>query len=117
MLPRTTAAAAVLKKKKKRNINIWPKLNDALLPQSPGTSSDNLLATTAFPDTNGSAADSITTAEAASVLGVLSGFNLLHLLTDGSTVTSTVLTDNSNFLGALRLQRLTERTGLKGVDS
>lgn len=133
MLPRTTAAAAVLfveregkgkgqkkdaKKKTNTTIKIKTFHNSSLcLPQGPGTSGNDLLATTAFPDTNGSAADGITTAEAASVLGVLGGFDLLHLLTDGATVAGTVLTDNSNFLGALGLsivERTNDRQNAKG---
>lgn len=43
-------------------------------------------------------------AEAASVSSVLGDFHLLDLLTKGGTVTGTVLTNNTNFLGTLRLK-------------
>jgi len=51
-----------------------------------GTTSDGLLAALAVPDTDGVAADSDLSAECASVLGVLGDLHLLHLLTQGSTI-------------------------------
>lgn len=47
---------------------------------------DDLVAGAAVPDTNGSALDVDLSAEGAGVLGVLSDFHLLDLLTQGSTV-------------------------------
>lgn len=44
-----------------------------------------------------------TSTERASVFAVLGDFELLDLLTEGSTVSGTVLTDNSYFLGMFSL--------------
>lgn len=53
---------------------------------SVGTTSNSLAAGLAVPDTDGVALDVDLAAEGASVLGVLCDFHLLHLLTQGSTV-------------------------------
>lgn len=47
---------------------------------------NNLVASSAVPDANGSALDVDLSAEGAGVLGVLGDFHLLDLLTEGSTV-------------------------------
>lgn len=44
-------------------------------------------------------------AERAGVLGVLGDFHLLHHLTQRSTISGTVFTDDSNFPGTLGLKR------------
>lgn len=44
-----------------------------------------------------------TSTKGASILGVLGDFNLLDLLTQGSTVAGAVLADDADFLGALGL--------------
>lgn len=54
---------------------------------SVGASGDSALAGLAVPDTRGVSADGGLAAEGASVLGVLGDFHLLHLLTQGSTIT------------------------------
>jgi hypothetical protein len=85
-----------------------------------GSSSGGLPARSAGPDTNGSALDGVLSAELAHVAGVLcdlavtvSGYppfrvvfgyaylHLLDLLTERGTVTGTVLSGDSNLLGAL----------------
>lgn len=43
-------------------------------------------------------------AESASVLAVLGDFDLLHHLTQRSTITGTILSDDSDLLGALGLE-------------
>merc|ERR1712054_561647 len=66
-----------------------------------GTTSDNALAALAVPDADSLAADGDLAAEGAGVLGVLSDFHLLHLLTQGGTVTGTIFTGNTDLLCAL----------------
>lgn len=60
---------------------MWLDLRDGV-----GTTGDGLLATLALPDTNSLALDGVLTAEGADVAGVLGHFHLLHLLTQGGTV-------------------------------
>lgn len=52
-----------------------------------GTAGNSALAGLAVPDAGGVTADSDLSAEGAGVLGVLGDFHLLHLLSQGSTVT------------------------------
>lgn len=54
---------------------------------SVGTASNGSLAGAAVPDTGGLSSDGNLTAESAGVLGVLGDFHLLHLLSQGGTVT------------------------------
>lgn len=51
-----------------------------------GTTGDGLVAALALPDTNSLALDGVLSAEGADVAGVLGDFHLLHLLTQGGTV-------------------------------
>lgn len=51
-----------------------------------GTTGDGLVAALALPDTNSLALDGVLSAEGADVTGVLGDFHLLHLLTQGGTV-------------------------------
>jgi hypothetical protein len=51
-----------------------------------GTTGNSLLAALALPDTNSLALDGVLSAEGADVAGVLGDFHLLHLLTQGGTV-------------------------------
>ena len=51
-----------------------------------GTTGDSLVAALALPDTDGLALDGVLSAEGADVAGVLGDFHLLHLLTQGGTV-------------------------------
>jgi hypothetical protein len=74
------------------------------IPDSPSSTSQASSAAAAFPDTDRLSLDRVLTAESASVLAVLGDFNLLDLLTEGRTVTGTVLSDNSGFLGTLGLK-------------
>ena len=53
-----------------------------------GSSGDGLLAGSALPDTGRVTLDGGLSAESAGVSGVLGDFHLLHLLTQGSTVTA-----------------------------
>lgn len=54
---------------------------------SVSTASNGSLAGAAVPDTGGLSSDGNLTAESAGVLGVLGDFHLLHLLSQGGTVT------------------------------
>lgn len=56
------------------------------LRDSPGTTGDGLVAGLALPDPNSLALDGVLAAEGADVAGVLGDFHLLHLLTQGGTV-------------------------------
>jgi hypothetical protein len=71
---------------------------------NPSTTSNNLGATTALPDTDSGALHGVLTAEGASVLGVLGDFDLLDLFAGSATVTGAVLADDSDLLGTLGLQ-------------
>lgn len=51
-----------------------------------GATGNNLVAALALPDANGLALDGVLAAEGANVAGVLGDFHLLHLLTQGGTV-------------------------------
>lgn len=62
-----------------------PSLGDDLRDRV-GTTGDSLVATATFPDTNSLALDGVLSAEGADVAGVLLDFHLLHLLTQGGTV-------------------------------
>jgi hypothetical protein len=50
------------------------------------TAGNNLVAALALPDTDSLALDGVLSAEGADVAGVLGDFHLLHLLTQGGTV-------------------------------
>lgn len=65
------------------------------------TTSDGLLAGLALPDSSGLALDGGLSAEGARVLAVLGNLNLLNKLTEGSSVSDTVLSGDSNLLRAL----------------
>jgi hypothetical protein len=65
------------------------------------TTSQGLLAALALPDTDSGTLDSVLAAEGASVSGVLSDFHLLDHLSQGSTITGTVLAGDADFLCAL----------------
>lgn len=56
------------------------------LRNSVGTTGNGLVATATLPDTNSLALDGVLSAEGADVAGVLLDFHLLHLLTQGGTV-------------------------------
>lgn len=51
-----------------------------------GATGNGLVAALALPDTNSLALDGVLAAEGADVAGVLGDFHLLHLLTQGGTV-------------------------------
>jgi hypothetical protein len=65
----------------------------------PSTTGHSLITSLAGPDTNGTSLDGVFTTESTSVSGVLGDFHLLYLLTEGSTITGTVFTDNSDLFG------------------
>ena len=90
-------------------------LNTLHLSQSPDGGSDSgssggvkhvsstghtLATRLAGPDTDGLSLDRVLTTERACVLGVLGDLDLLDDLTKRSTVTSTVFTDDSDFLSS-----------------
>lgn len=56
------------------------------LRDSPGTTSNGLVATLALPDSDRLPLDGVLAAEGADVAGVLGDFHLLHLLTQGGTI-------------------------------
>lgn len=56
------------------------------LRDSVGSAGNGLVATLALPDTNSLALDGFLSAEGTDVAGVLLDFHLLHLLTQGGTV-------------------------------
>jgi len=56
------------------------------LRDSPCATSNGLVAAFALPDTDGVPLDAVLAAECACVLGVLGDFHLLHLLSEGCTV-------------------------------
>lgn len=66
-----------------------------------GTTGNSLLAALALPDTNSLALDGVLSAEGADVAGVLGDFHLLHLLTQGGTVSGTIFTRDTDLLSAL----------------
>jgi hypothetical protein len=82
-----------------KEINIMAKL----LPHLPSTTSNDLSASTAFPNTNRLALNAVTSTERASVFAVLGDFDLLDLFTEGRTVTGSVFTDYTDFLSVLSL--------------
>ena len=63
--------------------------------------SEGLAAALALPDAGRGSLDGGLTAESASVLGVLGNFSLLGLLSEGSTITGAVLTNDTNLLCSL----------------
>ena len=81
---------------------------------SPGTSSDDLSALLALPNTHARSLDGVLTAESASIAtrqldsshvrAVLGDLNLLDNLTQRRTISRSVLSANSNLLSSLTLQ-------------
>ena len=67
------------------------------------STSDDLVATSASPDTDIGALDGVLTAELAGVLSVLGNFDLADLLTDGRTVASSVLSNDTDLLSSASL--------------
>merc|ERR1712139_115851 len=67
----------------------------------PGATGDDLAAGLAVPDANVGALQGVLAAEGAGVGSVLRDLVTLQLLTDGSTITGTVLTNDSGLLRAL----------------
>lgn len=63
-----------------------------------GATGDGLVAALALPDTNGLALDGVLAAEGADVAGVLGDFHLLHLLTQGGTVSVGILSIFGSYL-------------------
>src|SRR5262245_58261747 len=68
-----------------------------------GTAGDHTLATGAGPDADISTLNRILTAELAGVLGVLRDFSLADGLSQRGTITSSVLSDDTDFLGSATL--------------
>jgi len=69
--------------------------------QGVGTSGNRLTARTARPDSDALALDGVLAAEDASVCGMLRNLNLSDQLTEGGTVPCSVLSRDSDLLGAL----------------
>ena len=74
--------------------------------QHVSTTSHDLLASQALPDTGGLSLHGVLSAEGAAVLGVLGDFHLLDDLSERSTVSGTVFTANSDLDCVLSLRRL-----------
>ena len=66
-----------------------------------GTSGNDLAATLAVPDTGTGALDGVLAAEGTAVGGVLADLDLAHELTEGGTISGSVLSGDSDLLGAL----------------
>jgi len=66
----------------------------------PSATCDCFLARTTVPNPNSGPLHGILATECASIASVLSDFHLLDLLTQGSTITSTVLASNANLSSA-----------------
>ena len=62
----------------------------------PGASGHGLLASFALPDSNRLSLDCVLSAECADVSGVLGDFHLLDLLSEGSTISSSVLAGDAD---------------------
>lgn len=82
---------------------------------SVGTASNGSLAGAAVPDTGGLSSDSDLTAESAGVLGVLGDFHLLHLLSQGGTVTITSRISFQFVLGLFPATRIECRRVSRGI--
>lgn len=95
MVDLTVVAADVLK-----NMLFNSKKN---VLKCPGTTSLSFATGVATPDTDGSSLEAVFTAEMAKVLGFLGHFVLLGTLSQIGTITSTVFTNNTYFLGSLGL--------------
>lgn len=67
------------------------------------TTSNLLLAVTAFPYSDSSPLDCVAATEGAAILGMLANLNLLHDLPERRTISCGVLADNSDLLRALGL--------------
>lgn len=97
MVDRVAAAAGVLYgevvRPAARKKNAIPLFD---LRNSPGASSDSLLATLALPDSDRVSLDGVLAAEGADVSCVLGDFHLLDLLSEGSTVASAVFTGHTD---------------------
>jgi hypothetical protein len=100
MVDRTVAAAVVL-------MNYQLKYS-RWVRHGPGSSSDSSLASSAFPDANGSSSDGILATEIASVSGSLCDQNFLNLLSQASTISGTESSSDSCLLGSLRLYRISK---------
>lgn len=66
-----------------------------------GSSGDDLVALGTVPDSGGLSLHGLLSAERAGVAGVLCDFELLGHLTEGSTITGSVLSDDSDLLSSL----------------
>lgn len=81
-----------------------------------GTTGDGLVAALALPDTNSLALDGVLAAEGADVAGVLGDFHLLHLLTQGGTVSVGIWSIfGSSSLVASRLRIMAVRARFRGL--
>ena len=81
--------------------------------QRVGSSSNDLTASLAFPDSNAGALDIVLSAENASVCAVLGYFNLSDQLSQSGTVSCSVLSGDTDLLSALTHCELIENVLLK----
>ena len=96
MVDRVAAAAGVLYPECQGLHSAWDARQDQLswlidLRDGPCATGDGLVAALALPDANGLTLDGVLAAESADVSGVLGDFHLLHLLTEGGTVSGSLL--------------------------
>lgn len=87
------AAAGVLYSHVSNQSIHWTWVESGNARDGVSTTSDGSLAGLAVPDTGGVSSDSILTTESAGVLGVLGDFHLLHLLSQGSTVSEPAVSE------------------------
>lgn len=66
------------------------------LRDSVGASSDGFSTALAVPDPHGVSLNSVLSAEGTDVAGVLGDFHLLHLLSEGSTITGAIFTGHTD---------------------
>ena len=97
MVDRTVAAAVVLHIENQHDKITY----EQSLPHGPSTTSHGLMTALALPDSDSGTLDVVLTAESACISGVLGDFHLLDLLTQGSTVTRAILSDNADLLCTL----------------
>ena len=98
MVDRVAAAAGVLVAITVRTFSLVPyyKIHGQNLRDGVGASSNGLSTALAVPDADGVSLDSVLAAEGTDVAGVLGDFHLLHLLSEGSTITGAIFTGHTD---------------------
>ena len=81
--------------------NSTPNSNSRWGTQTVSTSGDGLPTRLAFPDSDNSSLDGVLSTEGTTVSAVLGDFDLTEKLTEGGTVSGSVLSGDSNLFGAM----------------